>query len=171
MIRLIGAAMMIAGASAWGLLGVWRLKARAQTLFSLCAALGEIRNEVACRLTPVPEVIARVSQDGDGPVAAFFRRVEKKLPLLGSVSFGELWRQAAEESPEMLLRETEKTALSAFGQALGRYDAETQERELSYLLGRFEGFLRDAETEKKRDARMHAALGLAAGLFCVIILL
>ena len=142
MIRVAGAAMMIAGASAWGLLGVWRLRARLRTLEALCAALEEMRSEITARLTPIPEVIAGLSRGRETPVSVFFRRVEKKLPLLGAASFGELWRQAAEESPELMLRSDELTALKAVGHALGRYDAEAQDRELAALSRRFEDYRR-----------------------------
>ena len=171
MIRLLGALLMLAGSACWGFSGVLRLNRRAKALAALTGAVGVIKSEVCDRLSPVPEVLVTLINRADRPADAFFRRVYKKLPKLGKNTFPELWRQAAEESPELCLKETEMTALYALGNALGRYGADEQGRELDYIARRFEGFLTDAEAERKRDAGMHAALGVAAGVFCVIILL
>ena len=171
MIRLLGALLMLAGSASWGFSGVLRLNRRARALAALTEAVGIIKSEVCDRLSPVPELLETLINRADRPADDFFRRVYKKLPKLGKSTFPEIWRQAAEESTALCLKETEKTALFALGNALGRYGAAEQGRELDYLARRFEGFLRDAEAEKKRDSGMHAALGLAAGVFCVIILL
>ena len=162
---------MIFGASAWGAFGVLKLSGRVRAFSAICSALGEIRGEICCKMTPLPEMLERLSKTASFPADALFRRASKKLPKLGRATFGEIWREAVEESPELLLRGDEKTALSALGSTLGHYDAQVQEREIDYLSRRFEAFLREADEEKKRDSKMYAALGVASGVFCVIILL
>ena len=171
MLRALGAAMMIFGASAWGVLGVVRLRERVRSLEAITAALGNVRCEICDRLTPLPEVISKLASEANYPASALFRKAEKKLSKLGSASFPELWREAVNETPELMLTKRENMAISDLGLTLGRYNADEQRREIEYMTGRFEKFLDEAETERKRDSKMHAALGVAAGVFCVIILL
>ena len=171
MIRFIGAMMMIFGASAWGVLGVLRLRERVRSLASITAALGSVRCEICERLTPVPELFSMMSMEAAYPASALFRRAGKKMSELGSASFPEIWKLAVEETPELLLKPRESMALSDLGLTLGRYNADEQRREIDYMTRRFERFLREAEQEKARDSKMHALLGVTAGVFCVIILL
>ena len=171
MIRIIGAAMMIFGASAWGVLGVVRLRERVRSLASITAALASVRCEVCDRLTPVPELFSMLEHEAAYPASSLFRRAGRKMAELGTASFHEIWKTAVEETPELLLKPRESMALSDLGLTLGRYNADEQRREIDYMTRRFEGFLRDAEQEKTRDSKMHAILGVTAGVFCVIILL
>jgi stage III sporulation protein AB len=171
MIRILGAVMMIFGASAWGILGVVRLRERVRSLSAITAALGIVRCEICERLTPVPELFVMMGKEAQYPASALFRRAERKMSELGIATFPQIWRLAVSETPELLLRPREATALSDLGLTLGRYNADEQRREIDYMKRRFEGFLRDAETERQRDSKMHALLGIAAGVFCVMILL
>ena len=107
MIRLFGALLMLAGSASWGFSGVLRLNRRAKALAALTSAVGIIKSEVCDRLSPVPEVLETLINRADKPADAFFRRVYKKLPRLGKNTFPELWRQAAEESTDLCLKETE----------------------------------------------------------------
>ena len=171
MIRIIGAVMMIFGASAWGILGVVRLRERVRSLEAVAAALGAVRCEICERLTPVPELFLMLGKEAQYPASNLFRRAERKMSELGLATFPEIWRLAVAETPELLLKPREATALSDLGLTLGRYNANEQRREIDYIKRRFEAFLKEAETERVRDSKMHALLGIAAGVFCVMILL
>ena len=68
------------------------------------------------------------------------------------------------------LKEEDRRILSEAGQILGRYDGEDQRRALAGLLVRLEDQAQEARDEEKRLFRVYTALGVTAGLFCVILL-
>ncbi|MFR1232294.1 MAG: hypothetical protein ACLSCQ_00955 [Evtepia gabavorous] len=53
---------------------------------------------------------------------------------------------------------------------LGRYDGESQRQALEGLLRGLEGQAAEAAETARRLCRVYLALGLAAGLFCLILL-
>ena len=86
-------------------------------------------------------------------------------------SFAAIWRRSVETTPELLLTEQETQTLAELGFSLGRYDAKEQSNALSYTIRRMEIFLQKAEAQRDKDSKTQAFLGVAAGVFAVIILL
>ena len=68
------------------------------------------------------------------------------------------------------LRETDLPLLAQTGEILGRWDGETQQKALADLLSRLDETVFDGAEEAKRLSRADLALGLTAGLFCVLLL-
>ena len=101
----------------------------------------------------------------------FFHRVAQEMATLGIQSFYFLWKTAVEQSRELELTEGERQTLIDLGRSLGRYDTEEQRSAFSYTQRRLEDYLRKAEEERSRQGRVHAVLGIAVGVFVVIILL
>ena len=60
--------------------------------------------------------------------------------------------------------------LQEAGDVLGRYDGESQRQALEGLLRGLEGQAAEAAEMARRLCRVYLALGLAAGLFCLILL-
>ncbi len=171
MVNVIGAIILTGGAAAWGISGVIRLKNRVQALASLITALELMRNEISERLTPMPELLDMLKEQAPFPVGLFFEKVRNGMVDLGKYSFAAIWRRMAENTPELLLNEEETNTLAELGLSLGRYDARVQSNALSYTIKRMELFLQKAEIQRERDGKTQAFLGVAAGIFAVIILL
>jgi len=171
MIRLIGAVLITAGAAAWGLLGVFRLRSRVRSLNALVSALGVMKSEICERLTPMPELLKLLGNEATPPASLLFKNAAEKIPSLGSKPFSTLWNQAVHETPELLLAPPEELALKELGLSLGRYDIGEQRSALQYAERRLGDYARKAETEREKNSKVHAFLGVAAGLFAVVILL
>lgn len=171
MIKIFGAILITAGAGAWGVLSVLRLRRRVNILHAIAGAIEIMKSEVYDRLTPMPDLMRMLSEDTPYPVSAFFTRVREKMETLGRKPFSALWSAAIAESPELLLTDSERRALGELGYFLGRYDAGEQKSALVRVQRRMEEYARRAEAERDRKARVHAFLGVAAGVFVSVLLL
>ena len=171
MIRILGAVLVIGATGTIGLTSMWRMGMRVRILTALIAALETMKGEICDRLTPMPELIVRLSDECDSVLYPFFGRMKAEMGKLGASSFYFIWKRAIEHSPELELSDREKMALIDLGRTLGRYDVEEQRSAIGHTMRRMEGFLKKAEDERRTGGKVHAVLGLIAGIFVVIMLL
>ena len=172
MITLIGAILLISGTAAYGLRGVLRLRERSRALAAITHALGVMQSEICDRLTPMPELLCQLAQEAEYPAGILFKNAEEKMrSALGGVSFAIIWRQAALETPELMLTQEEQTVLCELGLSLGRYNAEQQKTALQYTQRRMEEFRQKADADRDANSKIHAFLGVAAGIFAAVILI
>ena len=171
MIQWIGAIMLLCGCAAWGITAVMRLRRRTQVLDSLCMALTAMRMEICDRMAPMPEVFLHLSQELPYPAAALFENLSRDMEQLGRRPLADIWRRAIEETPGMLLTPQEELCLSELGLSLGKYRVQEQGAAIAYTLQRMERCADRAHEEQRRDGRLHACLGVAAGVFAVILLI
>lgn len=171
MIKAFGAILVICGTGAWGISGVFRLKRRCRILAELTGAIGAIRSEITTRLTPVPELISRMARESAEPVGSFFKNVEARLGDIGVSTLYDIWDDALKNTPELSLLQDELAAIRDVPRALGRYDLEEQRLSLSRTERQFEQFLQRAEYLRGRDSKIKGFIGIAAGIFIVLILI
>jgi stage III sporulation protein AB len=170
-IRVVGAALVIFGTSAWGLLGVLRLRRRETSIGALARSIGLLRAEICTLTTPLSEAAARLARECEPPAAKFYENLLEDLPRLGDATFPELWRGAAERTPELLLNPDEASALRELAKSLGKYNIEEQRAALLYAERQFEAFYARAASIRERDTKLRAMLGVASGVFAVLLLL
>ncbi|NLB29250.1 MAG: hypothetical protein GX823_03355, partial [Clostridiales bacterium] len=165
------AILVICGTSAWGISGVMRLKKRCRILAALTGAVGAIRSEITTRLTPVPELISRMALETAEPVKSFFKNVESRLGDIGVLTLYDIWDEALRGTPELSLLGDELDALKEVPRALGRYDLEEQRLALGRTERQLEQFLQRAREISGRDSKIKGFIGIAAGIFIVLILI
>jgi stage III sporulation protein AB len=171
MIRLIGAVLITAGTAAWGVMGVLRLRNRVKSLGAIISALAAMKCEICDRLTPMPELLGQMAGEATYPASLLFKNASEKISSLGSRSFSSIWRQAVLNTPELLLTPPEELVLTELGMCLGRYDIGEQRSAIAYAERRMDEFLHKAEADRDKNSKVHAFLGVAAGIFAVVILL
>lgn len=170
MLRLMGA-LLVAGAAAYiGFSAARRLGERVETLRGFLAALQFMADELECRLTPMPELLARLRQEGAEAVRPFFAACERKMNRLGDVHFSEIWSSALTYCRLPLEAEDQETLL-VLGRLLGRYELEAQLRGLGAATRELTRALERAEADRLRLGRLYRTLGLGAGVMLVLILL
>ena len=170
-IKVLGAILIICGTGGWGVLGVLRLRRRCRILSELTGMIGAVRSEITTRLTPVPELISRLAGESPEPVSLFLKHVEERLVDIGVLTLYSIWEEALINTPELSLLQDELDALKEVPRALGRYDLEEQRLSLSRTERQFEQFLQRAENIRERDSKIKGFIGLAAGVFIVLILI
>jgi len=171
MLNVVGAVLIIGATAAVGLSSVWRMRARVRVLSGLIVAIEAMKNEICDRLMPIPELLEQLARESDVPVDQLFHRAIREMADIGIQSFYFIWKAAVESAQTLELTKEERQTLIDLGRTLGRYDTEQQREALTYTLRRLEGHLRRAEEECTKHSRVHAVLGIAVGVFVVVILL
>ncbi len=168
MIKIIGAILVTAGATAAGVSGAVRMAARGRSLRALLAAVIILEDEICTRMTPTPDIFDMLAGETPEPASSFFANICAGLRHLDEHRFNDIWREAVEVTPALRLNARERQALLELGYSLGRYDAEAQRPALSLARRRFEKFAADAEEERRRSAKTSVMCGFAAGILAVI---
>ena len=169
--KLAGVMLITLGTVGWGVAGIRRLRRRAFVLRALTGSLELMESEICQRLTPMAELMERLGDAAPPPVSRFYAEVREGMERVGEVAFPVIWRRAAENTLGQCLNEEERQALSELGLSLGRYDPEQQRSAIRYARRRLDAFAERAAAERDRDSRVHAFLGIAAGIFAVLVLL
>ena len=115
---------------------------------------------------------------GLGAAAQLRTRVASLRSLVGALgqlerelTFRQLWREALDGEPDLLLDERESQILLELGEVLGRYDVEGQSGALRNSVLELGRCLAGAEEEQRRLGRVYTTLGLGSGAMLVILLL
>ena len=169
-LRILGAALVALGGYALGALLRGRLYAAADRLSALCTALLLLRGEITERRTPLPELAARLRDEGPEPCRAWFRALAQSLEAPTGERFSSLWRRTLTESGPPL-GEQERETLCRLGLSLGRYDAPEQALAIDRCLTALSLAQRRAEDAAREKGRLCTGLGLALGLLLAVLLL
>lgn len=170
MMRLLGAALVVAACGSLGLAAVARLNGRVRDLGELAAGLDALQRELGWRLSPLPQALETASKAARGPAAQFFSQCAQKAGQAGDQAFQQVWREGLSAAP-LWLRPEDRTLLDRLGPVLGRYDGDSQRRALEDAAAGLRSLQGEASDDCRRLGRVYGALGLTAGLFLVIILL
>lgn len=171
MLSIIGAILVIGATATIGLSSWHKMRMRVEILTALITLLRQMKDEITGRLTPIPELLELCIESNRGPVRNFLCRVEGQMKELGISPFRQIWQDAVEASPDLLLAPEEKQSLIDLGRSLGRYDAHQQEEAFDYTINRLASALEKARMKKTEEGRVHAVLGVVSGVFMVLILL
>ena len=166
---LAGKALLFLGCAALGFLRGQGLRQRAACLQAFRRVLAALARELAFALRPLDQLMAGAEGESTGAVAAFFRACREAFAAGGRESWADSW-SAALASVDLPLTGEDRRLLREAGDVLGRYDGESQRAALEALLARLEDQGTQARAEAQRLFRVYLALGVAAGLFCLILL-
>ena len=170
MVKLLGAACVMAGALRCGFGAVGRLWGRLQTLEELHAALAWLEEELTFRLTPLPRLLVELGRTRKGAAGRFFQETLRRLQADPEGGVYQSWRQAMVQCLPDLQPEERQTLLEV-GQTLGRFDAQTQRQALLRGRQRLAAFRDEARGEARRLGRVYAALSLTGGTAIILLLI
>lgn len=163
MVKLVGSVCIFAA-------GLWvrhvRVSARRReldTLSSLMSALGQMETEIRMARTPLPALLRRLGQSGQGPVGAFFRLAAEELQNGNMAS----WDMAAAELP---LAETDRAVLGELGKGL-RGDEESACRAIALSIKRLEDSRAAADGRLRPENERTTALCFSGAALLVILLI
>ncbi|MBQ8831753.1 MAG: stage III sporulation protein AB [Oscillospiraceae bacterium] len=171
MIKIVGALLIICGTAAWGMSSVARMKNRVITLRSLITSLDIMRDEICVNLTPLPKVMELTGKAAPKPAGKFFRNVASKTDDIPQQGFFGIWMQALDDGCGMTLEEDERDVLIRLGSGLGKYDCDSQGRVIMTAKKSLERIEERAEKDKNANSKLHAFLGIAAGMMAVVVLI
>ena len=165
-----GALLLIAAFFLFGLNAVREKRAHIHALRELAGALELFSAELALHTAPIPEAVSSTAHLAVGKGRELFRVLSRRLCCLGEESFAQLWSGAVRLScGELSSREREE--LETLGASLGRYDLDTQLRELRACCAFLSARREEAEQALPAERRLWLGLSASAGAFLAILLL
>ena len=169
MMRLLGAALVAAGAAWLGFRAAAALSLRARALEEMAQGLALLEQELELDGPPLPQLMERLGEETRGPAKALFRDCRQALDRLEREPFSQAWERLV-RAREELGREG-RAALLPLGEPLGRCGCEEQQRAVNRVRQRLTELARRTEEERRRQGKVYQVLGLSGGAFLIILLL
>ena len=170
MMRLMGAALVVAGCGALGLRAAARLEGRVRDLGELAAGLDTLRRELGWRRSPLPDGLEAAGRALHGPAADFFAQCARRARAPDGQAFQEVWRAELDAAP-LRLKPEDRALLERLGPVLGRYDGDSQRLALEEGAAGLRALQGAAADERNRLGRVYGVLGVTTGLLAAIVLL
>ena len=102
--------------------------------------------------------------------SSFFLRVEKRMEEEKGRPFSEIWVEETEKFPDDLpLGKQDIEAIRTLGKNLGYADKKTQERTILFYLEQTDDSLAFLKKEMESRTKLYRSLGMAAGLFILVL--
>ena len=171
MIKGIGALLILASAAGIGVSFGNDLKGRCMELRMLKQMIYMLRGEIKYTKTPLPEAFASIAVRMREPFGSFLEELAEQMGHPGKGSFGELWQERIKTrlSGTHLKRE-DKEQLGGLGEVLGYLDLEMQLSSIDLYLEQLELGIREAQEAARTKQKLYQSLGVAGGIFLVILL-
>lgn len=169
MIKIIGAILLVGGASLMGIFASEGIRARARSLAGFEQVLGMMAREIGEYLSPLPELMRRIAEITSPPLSDFFRACSEETMKRNDMPFSLIWSKNLTRAPSLYLAPQEREELLALGNVLGRYSAEEQKKSIEHAARRISALRGEAEGEVRRLAKLYAKLGVTCGIAVVIV--
>lgn len=170
-LKTAGAVLVFAGASGLGYWYASRLRERVACLETVRRMVFLLKGEILYAGASLEEAFEQVGKREEGEVSELFCGVSERLSKKQGESFYSMWEEEVDKlSPAVPLSREDRRELRQFGKHLGYLDRQMQERTLLLYLDQLElsiGQLRESQKEK---SRLCVSLGMAGGLFFIIIM-
>ena len=172
MIKVISAIAIISICGVVGLLVASNFKARPWQLRQLQSGLQMLETEIAYTATPLPEALAKVSQQLDNPVDKLFRESAKALTKNNDFSVFDAWLKGINKLSEAsALIDKDIVILKSLGHNLGSSEREEQLKHLQMVRTQLHRHEVIAEEEKLKGERLWRYCGFLTGIIIVILIL
>ena len=169
MLRWLGVFLLLGSGLMMGMTAAGEIRTRVRDLSDLSAAMSVMAGELRLNLPDTPALMKKLSEKTEGKAADLFRLCGEKLEGLETKGFGELWREAVNETG-LELEQEEQAALLHLGTELGGCEgghliglAEETGRVLSAAADRNRTLLRE-------QGRIYGTIGISLGAFVAVLL-
>lgn len=168
---------MAAAVVAGGFLMAGEWEARVKILLLFRQMMVYLKSRILYSNETLPEALkevgTRFADEKSGMEAEaglFFLRVEKRMEEERGKSFSEIWKEELDKLPEDLpMRNEDLRALRSLGENLGYADKTTQERTILFYLEQADDSLAFLKKETESRTKLYRSLGMAAGLFILVL--
>ena len=169
MLKLWGAALTAVGCAALGIRRGQDLKQGVDTLNQLVQGLALLEHELRLQEASLPVLMERLRDRSHGAARQLFTDCVTGLARLDERPFARTW-EAAVVNLNGLCPEG-RELLFPLGQCLGRYDAAAQCQAVKEVCRQLEQLRREKWMDSRRLGRVYQMMGLAGGVFLMILLL
>ena len=172
MLKFAGACLILASAAGIGRSFGMDLKKRLQELRALKQLACMLRGEIRYTKSPLPEAFFHIAGRLPAPFAGFLFAVAKELGKADGRSLGRIWEERIEKDLSAShLSRADKGQLETLGELLGYLDLEMQLSAIDLYLEQLELSIQEAGGSVGQKQRLYQSLGVAGGVFLVILLI
>ena len=170
--KILGSALVTVSCSGLGMWKAEQWKEHRKMLEQIRKMILLLKGEILYAHAPLGEALEHVGRKSEGAPAKLFCQVADRIGQQDGELFYDLWKEAVNSSrEELLMTEKECQEFQAFGEHLGYLDLGMQERTIELYLEQLEGDIQRAEEEIQSKQRLYRSLGVAGGIFLVILLI
>ncbi|WP_110927472.1 stage III sporulation protein SpoIIIAB [Bacillus massiliglaciei] len=171
MLKLIGAALIIAVTTWMGFESAKKLSLRPRQLRQLKVALHSLEAEIMYGHTPLKEAARKLSKQLISPLSDLFELFAAGLES-GGTTVKEAWEGSLRMNWDRLtLKEGEFEILSQFGETLGKSDKYHQQKQIQLTMAHLEREEADALERQSKYEKMMKSLGFLSGLLLSLLLI
>ncbi len=145
-----------------------RLKERFERMDGIISSLSRIKAELVMNLTPVPDILLKLSK-ADDKLSTLFEKMYSEYDAENK-AFYEIWQDSFFSYTAELGGETMQI-LNSVGAVLGKYDMQTQVNAIDYALIRLEKQLEELREEYIKQGSLYKKLGAALGIGISVMLM
>lgn len=168
-LRWIGAILVFTGSGGVGLFMILQDKRKLESIKELTDALRFMRNELSCRVTPLPALCDLVSRVCQGSVASVFEAFRAELE--GQALWDASLCMKAAVSKCRQLPQSAAELLDKLGRNMGRFGLEEQLAGLDSLIAECSSLCEALERDRPQRLRNYQTLALCTGAALAILLL
>ncbi|MBQ2696287.1 MAG: stage III sporulation protein AB [Clostridia bacterium] len=172
MLKLLGALLVIAACTAFGIKSVMKKRDTIKALKELRSALSEIARAINFQLDPLPEVISRLHKEQFSEADSFISQLHTNVQNSENEPFSQLWEHTIKLfSKEKELPIQAESLLLSLGESLGKMDYETELSRLKEGQASLSELIDETEQNYGKTEKMTKSLSIILGIFIVILLL
>lgn len=172
MVKMSGAVLLLLGAAGFSFSICMEQKKRLLLLKSIKEMYRLLQNEICYTALPLPEIFKAVSEKIQTPYKEALLSVSINMDYEKGENFSHVWKK---EMESMLagapLTISQKEVLLRFPECMGMHESKGQAKALDGYIWELDRMIMQQEEEGKSKNKVIMSLGIAAGLFTVIILL
>lgn len=177
--RYVGMVCMVLAAVGGGFYAGWFLHMQLEILTTFRQMFSYLKGRILYGNDPLPDALAEIGnrfykekRDGTYVPGGFFLQVARRMELEKNRNFSEIWKEEVRRIPaDVLPYKTDRQNLADLGDHLGYADRSMQERTLNFYLEQTEESIAAKKRELEEKTKLYRSLGLAAGLFLVVVLI
>ena len=175
--RYIGILMMAGALAAGGFWAADQWKEKLELLLLFRQMMFYLKGQILYANATLPEALrevgGRYAEGRSGFLkepGAFFLRVAERLEEQGDAPFPVIWKEEAERFPPGFpLEAGDHKNLLALGENLGYAHKDMQERTLLFYLEETDSSIEFLKREMENRTKLYRCLGMAAGLFLMVV--
>lgn len=172
MLKALGAVLVLTSATGLGFCFGQDLKKRFVELRLLKQLVYLLRGELKYTRTPLPEAFSHMAERMREPFSSFLYGVAKELEGMEGKTFETVWGEEIERKLSgTKLKKEDKEQLKALGEVLGYLDSEMQIHSLDLYLEQVNLAIAEAREAVETKQRLYRSLGVAGGIFLILLLL
>lgn len=172
MLRLAGAALLLAGTAGFSRCLCKERKKRLFYIKEIQHMFRLFQTEISYLGVPMPEVLMRISGKLAPPFGEGLRRIAGAMEPERGESFGEVWNREMEQCfPAAALNREIRELVQRFPECVGLFEREGQAKAFERYIRELDRWILQMEEEEKSQNKVIMSLGIAAGIFLIVILL